>query len=91
MRANFLHFQIRESVFDEKENQDSLFLLPNARSVKIWSTDEAREKKIEHPNAHAHTRTHTSDNKGAAHPIMAFSIPIDSEHFELQDDSSTEE
>ena len=59
MRANFLHFQIRESVFDGNENQDSLFLLPNAQSSKIRSTDEAREKKIEHPNAHAYTRTHT--------------------------------
>ena len=59
MRANFLYFQIRESVFDENENQDSLFLLQSAPSVKIRSTDEAREKKIEHPNAHAHTRTHT--------------------------------
>ena len=62
MRTNFFHFQIRESVFDGNENQDSLFLLPNAQSSKIRSTDEAREKENRTPKS-MRTRTHTHTHR----------------------------
>ena len=74
MRTNFFHFQIRESVFDGNENQDSFFLLQSAQSSKIRSTDEARKENRTPKCARAHAHTHTSDNKGAAHPTIELPV-----------------